>query len=222
MRPDRPRAHTASTFIPSFEGTDRSVSSANNTSMITAALAVGVITAAGSGHAGCPRGIVGKPGQTRPHRLARPGSLSSKGRVSDRWSPHRPAPQAGSSPRNQHRISPDFWVLTTGSGMGHLSGAGGVVVVVKPRYRSKGQCTCGWVGKPRLLLSSAKVEAVIHAARHDCEPAFPLIQPDEAQFRQFAAERAQASRGPPPDSANSAHVANSQCCRLRARPASVP
>lgn len=106
--------------------------------------------------------------------------------------------------------------------MGHLSGAGGVVVVVKPRYRSKGQCTCGWVGKPRLLLSSAKVEALIHAARHDCEAAFPLIQPDEAQFRQFAAERAQASRAPPPDSASSAHVANSQCCRLRARPASVP
>jgi hypothetical protein len=54
---------------------------------------------------------------------------------------------------------------------------GGAVVVVKPRYRSRGLCTCGWVAKPRLLLSSAKVEALIHAARCGCEPAVPLIQP---------------------------------------------
>ena len=33
-------------------------------------------------------------------------------------------------------------------------------------------------GKPRLLLSSAKVDTLIHAARHDCEPAVPLIQRD--------------------------------------------
>jgi hypothetical protein len=32
------------------------------------------------------------------------------------------------------------------------------------------------VDKPRLLSSSAKVEALIHAARHECEPAVPLIQ----------------------------------------------
>jgi hypothetical protein len=32
------------------------------------------------------------------------------------------------------------------------------------------------VAKPRLLLSSAKVEALIHAAQHDCEPAVPMIQ----------------------------------------------
>lgn len=56
-------------------------------------------------------------------------------------------------------------------------GRGGAVVVVKPRFRSWGLCTCGWVAKPRLFLSSAKVEALIHAARHDCEPAIPLIQP---------------------------------------------
>jgi hypothetical protein len=56
-------------------------------------------------------------------------------------------------------------------------GRGGAVVVVKPRYRSWGLCTCGWVTKRRLLLSSAKVEALIRAARHDCEPAVPLIQP---------------------------------------------
>jgi hypothetical protein len=62
--------------------------------------------------------------------------------------------------------------------MAHLDGVAGVVVVVKPRYRSRGQCTCGWMGKPRLLLSSAKVDALIHAARRGCEPAVPLIQPD--------------------------------------------
>jgi hypothetical protein len=55
-------------------------------------------------------------------------------------------------------------------------GRGGIVVVVRPRYRSSGLRTCGWMAKPRLLLSSAKVEALIHAARHDCEPAVPLIQ----------------------------------------------
>ena len=61
--------------------------------------------------------------------------------------------------------------------MGDLGGAGRVVVVVKPRYSSRGLCTCGWVGKPRLLLSSAKVDALIHAAHWGCEPAVPLIQP---------------------------------------------
>jgi hypothetical protein len=68
------------------------------------------------------------------------------------------------------------WVFTTGSAMADVS-RGGAVVVVKPRYRSRGLCTCGWVSNPRLLLSSAKVEALIHAARHDCEPAVPLVQP---------------------------------------------
>jgi len=55
-------------------------------------------------------------------------------------------------------------------------GCGGAVVVVKPHYRSRGLCTCGWAEKPRLLLSSAKIDALIHAARHDCVPAVPLIQ----------------------------------------------
>jgi hypothetical protein len=59
------------------------------------------------------------------------------------------------------------WVFTTGSAMAD-GGRGGVVGVVKPRYRSRGLCTCGWVTKRRLLLSSAEVEALIHAARHDC------------------------------------------------------
>jgi hypothetical protein len=41
---------------------------------------------------------------------------------------------------------------------------------------------------------------------------------NEAQFRQFAAERAEASRAPPPHSANSTQVANSNavlCVRHR-------
>jgi hypothetical protein len=48
--------------------------------------------------------------------------------------------------------------------------------VVKPRFMSRGLCTCGWAEKPRLLLSSATIDALIHAARRDCVPAIPLIQ----------------------------------------------
>jgi hypothetical protein len=59
-----------------------------------------------------------------------------------------------------------------------MKALGGVVVVVKPRNRSRGSApAAGWENR-RLLLSSAKVDALIHAARHDCEPAVPLIQPD--------------------------------------------
>ena len=52
-----------------------------------------------------------------------------------------------------------------------------MVVVIRPRYRSQGRCTCGWVGKARLLLSSAKVDALVHAAQEACRPAIPLFQP---------------------------------------------
>jgi hypothetical protein len=67
------------------------------------------------------------------------------------------------------------WVFTIGAGMTDL-GRGGAVVVVKPRYTSRGLCTCGWVERPRLLLSSAIIDALVHAARHGCVPAIPLIQ----------------------------------------------
>ena len=50
-------------------------------------------------------------------------------------------------------------------------------MVIRPRHRSQARCTCGWIGKARLLLSAAKVDALIHAAKHDCEPAIPLFQP---------------------------------------------
>ena len=61
--------------------------------------------------------------------------------------------------------------------MGDLTGGRGVVVVIRLRHRSQARCTCGWIGKASLLRSSAKVDALIHAARNDCEPAIPLYQP---------------------------------------------
>ncbi len=58
--------------------------------------------------------------------------------------------------------------------MGHLTSGRGVVVVVRLRRRNQARCTCGWIGKASLLLSSAKVDALLHAAREDCEPGIPL------------------------------------------------
>src|SRR3981189_3227529 len=64
--------------------------------------------------------------------------------------------------------------------MGDRGDTGGVVVAVEPRHTGQGRCTCGWVGKPRLLMSAARVDALIHAAQNDCEPAIPLVQPEAA------------------------------------------
>jgi hypothetical protein len=61
---------------------------------------------------------------------------------------------------------------------GDSGGGKGVVMAIRPRHKSRGQCSCGWVGKPRLLLSSAKCDALVHAAQCDCEPAVPLVQPE--------------------------------------------
>ena len=61
--------------------------------------------------------------------------------------------------------------------MGDSTGGRGVVVVVRLRRRNQARCTCGWIGKASLLLSSAKVDALVHAARDDCEPGIPLFQP---------------------------------------------
>ena len=38
-------------------------------------------------------------------------------------------------------------------------------MVVRLRRRNQARCTCGWIGKASLLLSSAKVDALLHAAR---------------------------------------------------------
>jgi hypothetical protein len=62
--------------------------------------------------------------------------------------------------------------------MGDTGGGKGVVVAIRPRHKAQGMCSCGWVGKPRLMLSAAKTDALIHAARRGCEPAIPLIQPE--------------------------------------------
>jgi hypothetical protein len=39
-------------------------------------------------------------------------------------------------------------------------------------------CSCGWAGRPRILSSSAKVDALVHAASHGCQAAIPLVQPE--------------------------------------------
>jgi hypothetical protein len=61
--------------------------------------------------------------------------------------------------------------------MGGLTGGRGVVVVIRVRRRNQARCTCGWIGKASLLLASAKVDALLHAARNDCDPGVPLFQP---------------------------------------------
>jgi hypothetical protein len=62
--------------------------------------------------------------------------------------------------------------------MGESRGEKGVVVAIRPRHRAQGRCSCGWVGPPRMLLSSAKVDALIHTAHGDCEAAIPVVQPE--------------------------------------------
>ncbi len=54
----------------------------------------------------------------------------------------------------------------------------GVVVAIQPRHLAQGRCSCGWAGRPRVLLSSAKVDALVHATRAGCRPAMPLVQPE--------------------------------------------
>jgi hypothetical protein len=60
-----------------------------------------------------------------------------------------------------------------------------VVVAVRPRHRARGRCSCGWVGPLRVLLASAKVDALVHAACRGCEPAIPLVR-HERRHRQPA------------------------------------
>ena len=53
----------------------------------------------------------------------------------------------------------------------------GIVVVTPSRHRHQGWCTCGWQGRRRVLLASAKIDALVHAAHDGCAPGVPLIQP---------------------------------------------
>jgi hypothetical protein len=60
--------------------------------------------------------------------------------------------------------------------MGDSTGGNGVVIAIRPRHRAQALCSCGWAGQPHLWLSSAKVDALVHAANHGCDVAVPLIQ----------------------------------------------
>lgn len=43
------------------------------------------------------------------------------------------------------------------------------------RYKNQPVCSCGWIGKRRLLLSVAVVYAYLHCSETDCEPGYPLV-----------------------------------------------
>src|SRR5882757_3731877 len=60
--------------------------------------------------------------------------------------------------------------------MGDSGGGMGVVVAIQPRHRAQGMCSCGWVGRSRLMLSAARLDAFVHASRHGCEPGILLVQ----------------------------------------------
>src|SRR5690349_19273370 len=60
--------------------------------------------------------------------------------------------------------------------MGASGDGKGVVVAIHARHRAQGMCSCGWVGKSRMMLSAAKVDAFLHASQHGCEPGIPLAQ----------------------------------------------
>jgi hypothetical protein len=62
--------------------------------------------------------------------------------------------------------------------MGDTGGGKGVVIAIQPRHRAQALCSCGWVGRSRLMLSAAKLDAFIHASRCGCEPGIPLVQPE--------------------------------------------
>jgi hypothetical protein len=56
----------------------------------------------------------------------------------------------------------------------------GVVIAMRPRHSSRAQCSCGWIGRSHMLLSSAKIDALIHATKGGCQPAIPLAQSETA------------------------------------------
>jgi hypothetical protein len=62
--------------------------------------------------------------------------------------------------------------------MGDSGGGSGVVIAIRPRHRAQASCSCGWAGRPHLWLSSAKVDSLVQAASHGCQPAIPLVQPE--------------------------------------------
>jgi hypothetical protein len=83
--------------------------------------------------------------------------------------------------------------------MADSSGRRGVVVVIRRRHRNQARCTCGWIGKASVLLSSARVDALLHAARDDCEPAIPLFQPGAVAPAKPSDLNADNPTGPKPE-----------------------
>ena len=51
----------------------------------------------------------------------------------------------------------------------------GVVWVDRGRVRAHGLCSCGWMGRQRLLPSFAVLDTLLHAAQNRCRPAVPLV-----------------------------------------------
>ncbi|WP_163738838.1 hypothetical protein [Mycobacterium gallinarum] len=44
--------------------------------------------------------------------------------------------------------------------------------------RRRALCTCGWVGRCRLLHCRSVLDALMHAAHFGCQPAVPLVDVD--------------------------------------------
>lgn len=60
-----------------------------------------------------------------------------------------------------------------------LTAAPGIVrPLIAHRCRQRSVCTCGWIGRQRVLRSRGVLDALIHAARAGCHPAVPLVDVD--------------------------------------------
>jgi hypothetical protein len=103
------------------------------------------------------------------------------------YSPHARFSRAVASSRQKggaqlgptlQQESAEWMVERTVMSVGDSEGGKGVVMAIRARHRAQGMCSCGWVGRPRLWLSSAKVDALVHAASHGCQAAIPLVQPE--------------------------------------------
>jgi hypothetical protein len=54
----------------------------------------------------------------------------------------------------------------------------GVVAVDNGAWHSRAVCSCGWEGRPHLLLAVAVHDAHLHSAQNLCRPAVPLMARD--------------------------------------------
>jgi len=51
----------------------------------------------------------------------------------------------------------------------------GIVMVWGDALRSRGVCSCGWIGRQHWLSALAIHDAHVHACRYRCRPAVPLV-----------------------------------------------